>query len=183
MFEQDIEHERAGTRRRVETGNKRAENDTHQIGLGHELRIRAVQLEHIVYQVGFFTCAASRLMRCQDLRAQCFNPLAGAPHTRRVQQQPRTLVCDLREQQRLCKYDQVIEIFTRGRIGSQRAQLVGDNALERVQARDRRVAWPRCNFALGNGDGIRNVFLNGGTRIAIPQHSAETEVLLTIHAY
>ena len=98
-----------------------------------------MELEDVVYQVRLALLVASGLMRCHDLLVQRSNPLAGAPHTRRVQQQPGTLVRDHREQQCLYEHDEVVQVFTRRSIGGQHAQLVGDDALEHVQTGQRHV--------------------------------------------
>ena len=183
VLQQRIEHERARAPHRVEPGDERPQHRRHQIGLGQELRVDVVERHQVVHEVGLGAGPAIRVVDRLHRRVKFLDPLAGAPEARGPHQHGRPLARDARREERAHEDDHVVQVVAGRHAGGDGAELLGDDALQGVQAGNGLVEGPLGNLAPRDGDDVVQVLMDERARVARLLRLAHPGVLGPVHAH
>ena len=182
MLQQRVEHERARAPHRVEPGDERPQHRRHQIGLGQELRVAMVERQQVVHEVGLAGPTVRVVDRPHGL-VELLDPLTGAPEARGSHQHGRPLARDARREERAHEDDHVVQVVAGRHAGSDGAELLRDDALQRVQAGDGLVEGPLGNLASRDGNHVVQVLVDERARVARLLRLAHPGVLGPVHAH
>ena len=152
-----------------------------QIRLGKKLRVGAVQRQNIVHQVAAVGVCAAGAVFPQNSRIERFHLLARPLELATVQDH-RPHLGEARQQQRVEKHHQIVQVLARRDVGQDRADLIHHQTLNRHFAGDGPVVRPRVDVAAADVDGDIHAALETLAGIAPRQRLAQPPMLGAVQA-